>query len=96
MIPTETFLWGFGGSWAVEIVTLYQAFNTNPVFIPDRYKRFGFWVTRLLLAIVGGGLAVAYDIDKRILAANVGAATPALIFALAQGLRPPTPPTTED
>jgi hypothetical protein len=36
----------------------------------------------LALAAVGGGLAVAYNIENPILAANIGAATPAIIMAL--------------
>jgi hypothetical protein len=38
--------------------------------------------------LVGGCLALAYEIDKPLLAANIGAATPLIIKAFAEGLRP--------
>jgi hypothetical protein len=76
---------------AVEIVNINHFFNTNPDQLPDRYRRPAFWVVRFLLAVVAGGMAAAYDIDKPLLAANVGAATPAILQALAQGFTPPTP-----
>jgi hypothetical protein len=67
---------------------VYQFFVASPIQFPDRYKKVGFYIIRLLLAAVGGGLAIAYEIDKPILAANIGAATPAIIEALAQGYKP--------
>jgi hypothetical protein len=84
----ETFLWGFGGSAAVEVVTVYHHFTAESEQLPGRYKSGLFWVIRLLLAIVAGGLAVGYGIQDRLLAANIGAATPLIIQALAQGLKP--------
>lgn len=98
MVPLETFIWGFGGSLAVEIVTLNQHLTASrTVRLPARYKRPLFWFCRLLLAAMGGGLALAYHIqDNQLLAANIGAAAPLIIQALARGLRPPTtqlPPT---
>ena len=89
----ETFLWGFGGSAAVEVLALVQVFYRDPIDVPERYKRVGFWIVRFLLAIMAGGLVVAYGIEKPLLAVNTGAATPLIIQALAQGLRPPSVPT---
>ena len=98
MTPLETFLWGFGGSIAVEIVNVNQEFSTGQNELPKRYKNVWFWTWRVLLAAVGGGLAVAYGIaTNRLLAANIGVATPLIIQALARGLKVPTaelPPTT--
>ena len=82
------FLCGFGGSAAVEVVLLYQFYQVEPFVLPERYTKTSFWVVRTLLAIIGGGLALAYDIDKPLLAANIGAATPLIIKAFAEGLRP--------
>jgi len=93
MSPLETFWWGFAGSWAVEVVTLNQAFYELPNPFPERYKHLVFWVVRFFLAVAGGYLAVAHGIDKPILALNIGAATPALILTLAQGWRPPPTPS---
>jgi hypothetical protein len=40
-----------------------------------------------VLALVAGAVAVAYNIDQRILAFNVGAATPLIVTFMAKGLR---------
>lgn len=93
--PLARFLWGFGGSIAVEIVAAYQTFNQaapdEKVALPKRYFQIQYCLVRLLLAIVAGGLAVAYHIDNPLVAANVGAATPLIIHALAQTIPPGTP-----
>jgi hypothetical protein len=81
------FLWGAGGSVAVEIVTLWGYYEQDKA-IPERYRKVGFWIVRALLSILAGGLALAYDISKPLLAANIGAATPLIIRAFAEGLRP--------
>lgn len=98
MTPLETFLWGFLGSIAVEVVNVNQAFTTARRSLPARYKNPWFWFCRILLAVVGGGLALAYGIDdNRVLAANIGVATPLIIQALARGLSVPAaqlPPTS--
>lgn len=85
MTPLQRFIWGFCGSLAVEIVILYQAYNSQKISIPQRYKRVGFWIVRFLLSAVAGGLVMAYEIDKPILAANVGASAPLIVQALARG-----------
>lgn len=98
-VPLETwqvFLCGFFGSLATEVITLYQLYlstnfdDPNARVIPGRYRQVGFWIVRLAIAIMAGGLAVFYGIDKPLLAINVGAAAPLLIQALGQGIRPPT------
>lgn len=92
MTSTEIFLWGFGGSLAVEAVELSKIYYRRRYALPYRYTLWHFYVSRLLLSIVGGGLAIAYGIDKPLLAANIGAATPLLIEALSRGLSDPPPP----
>jgi hypothetical protein len=88
MSVLETFIWGFAGSASVEVVTLLGFYYMSPVRLPERYHRAGFWVTRLMLACLAGALAVGYGIDGRILAFNVGAATPLIVTSLARGFRP--------
>jgi hypothetical protein len=80
----EQFAWGFLGSMAVEVVTLFRLLQKADALasLPARYRSVLYWVVRLALAAVGGGLAVAYNIENPILAANIGAATPAIIMAL--------------
>jgi hypothetical protein len=88
MHALETFFWGFTGSAAVEVLTLLGFYYSRPARLPRRYKKPGFWVTRFLLAVLAGALAVGYEIDQRILAFNIGAATPLIITFMARGLRP--------
>jgi hypothetical protein len=71
------FLWGFGGSAAVEVLRVVIAFERGK--IPQRYKRPGFWFVRLLLGFFAGLLVIAYGIESKILAMHIGAATPAII-----------------
>lgn len=57
--------------------------------LPQKYKTPVFWSLRLLLALVGGGLAVAYEVQQPLLAFHIGAASQALIREFAQGFLPP-------
>jgi len=41
--------------------------------------------------VLAGALAVGYGVEQRILAFNIGAATPLIIMSLARGLRPRAP-----
>lgn len=88
MTSPEIFLWGFGGSIAVEIASLYRAMMSHPR-VPSRYRNPWFWLVRVLLAGVAGGLALAYEIDNRVLAINVGASAPLILQALAAGVNAP-------
>ena len=85
MSPLEAFAWGFLGSVAVEIITIFNALRATPNGLPARYRSVVFWIVRALVAFLAGGLALAYGIPTPILAMNVGAATPLLIQALARG-----------
>ena len=88
MSPLETFLWGFAGSAAVEVVTIIGFYYKGRARLPVRYRKIGFWITRLLLACFAGAIAVGYAIEKPILAFNIGAATPLIVTSLARGYRP--------
>jgi hypothetical protein len=96
--PMAIFLWGCAGSIAVEISNLHSAYQKSEIEIPERYYRVGFYIVRLCLTVLAGGLALAYDIDKPLLALNIGAATPLLIQTFAEGLRAtlPAPPAARD
>lgn len=88
MTDLEVFSCGFGGSAALEVLAAYQFYiDPSQGGLPQRYKMWGFWFVRVLLACMGGGLAVAYEIDQRILAVNIGASAPLIMAALAQGIR---------
>ena len=94
MSPLETMLWGFLGSAAVELITLVNFYTSRRGRLPGRYRKIGFWVTRSVLAVVAGAVAMAYEIDQRILAFNIGVATPLIITFMAKGLRPTPPAAT--
>jgi hypothetical protein len=82
MTSGEIFLWGFGGSLAVEVVEFMKTYYAETYTLPFRYRLWHFYLLRLILGAIGGGLAIAYKIDNPILAANIGAATPLLIESL--------------
>ncbi len=84
------FACGFIGSLSVELVLLLQHFQDD-MPLPRRYSRAGFWVVRVGLAVIAGGLALAYDIDKPVLALHLGAAAPLIIKAFSEGAREPLP-----
>jgi hypothetical protein len=63
MDPAERFFWGFCGSAAVELIALLQIYNGPMIKMPERYRRKGFWVVRLLLSIMAGGLG--YRVQTR-------------------------------
>jgi hypothetical protein len=68
-------------------MTLVGLYSSRRGRLPGRYRKVGFWFTRVGLALVAGALAAAYEIDQRILAFNVGAATPLIVTFMAKGLR---------
>ncbi len=92
MDPFERFFWGFCGSAAVELITFIQVYYAATINMPERYKRKAFWAARILLCLVGGGLAIAYELDNRIVALNVGAATPSILIAFTRGYKDDNPP----
>jgi hypothetical protein len=93
----EQFAWGFLGSMAVEVVTLFRLLQRAdaPPALPARYRTVLYWAVRIALAAVGGGLAVAYNIENPILAANIGAATPAIVMTLTRDPTTTTPAHAE-
>jgi hypothetical protein len=97
MTELQKFSYGFAGSVAIEVVKLYHLYESadskgRKRALPPRYRRVGFWIVRLLLATIAGGLAIAYEIDRPLLAINIGVATPLILQALGQGLRTPVEP----
>jgi hypothetical protein len=88
MTFTEVFLCGAGGSFVVELAALHQVYGGKKPKLPDRYCLIGFWVTRLLMVVVAGLLpAYIYEVNTKLLAANIGASAPLLIMELARGVK---------
>lgn len=85
MNSLERFFLGCAGSVAVEIITLYRIYQSDPEHLPARFHRIGYWAVRICLVLVAGGLAWAYkDIHNPILAIHVGASAPLIIQAFAE------------
>ncbi len=78
-----TFLAGFFGSAAVELVTMDELFRRS-ARLPARYRKWSFWLVRLFLAFAGGALAVGYNIQNLVAAAQMGASPPTMIKSLAK------------
>lgn len=85
MSAIEIFLWGFGGSLAVEIMTVMFFFLRSEK-LPDRYRSVVYYIIRFLVACIGGGLAVAFNANNPLLAINIGAAAPLILQFLSQGM----------
>lgn len=85
MTISEQFFWGLVGSLAVEVVKIHWFYGAARR-LPLRYRDPFFWIARGLLALTGGGLAVAYRIETPVLALHLGAATPLIVRALAQNV----------
>ena len=86
MHPIAIFTYAAAGSVAVEVIAWARAYDELPHEMPARYRMWTFWFSRLTLAILAGLLALAYEINKPLLAINVGASAPLLYRALARGL----------
>ncbi len=82
----EAFLWGAAGSLAVEVVRLYHLCDGQRFYCPARYRKFSFWLVRIMLASIAGGLVVAYEVETAILAMNIGASAPLIIAAFSSRL----------
>ena len=85
-VEITTFVCGFAGSMIGEIFAMDESFRKGDV-LPDRYRRFGFWAVRILIAAFGGGLAVAYKVQNPIAADRcIGAADLQGVSQRVQGL----------
>jgi hypothetical protein len=80
---TRTFIAGFLGSLAVEIVAMDELFRKSAK-LPRRYYLFSFWCVRLFLACIGGALACYYGIQNAVASFQIGASTSAVIKSLAR------------
>jgi hypothetical protein len=83
MSAFDAFVFGALGSAMVEIVSILSCFQRGK--FPRRYFKIWFWVTRLLLVISAGIIALAHDVPTKILAIHLGIATPLILQAFAKG-----------
>jgi hypothetical protein len=66
---------------------LYEYFITSNKKLPARYQRISFWMIRFALALVAGALAIAYEVETRLLAIHIGASAPAILRIIGEGIR---------
>jgi len=94
MTNVERFAWGAAGSLADEVVSLWDAVRSDATLkLAPRYRSGVYWLVRVLLAGVGGALAVAYQSDQPAICMGVGAAAPTILRYLASQ-RPQLPPSS--
>jgi hypothetical protein len=76
---------GFGGSVSVEVIAACRYYYPPAAPFPERYK--GFYLLRLFVALIAGGLAASYQVQKPVVAIHIGASAPLIIAAFGQ--KPP-------
>ena len=74
------------GSVALEIINVLRIYEAGRVF-PARYRRYGFWIVRLLVALSGGAVALIMKANNDYIAFQVGMTAPAIVIAMSR--RPP-------
>jgi len=83
MPPLFMFLWAAGGSFALEIISLYNEIRAERATgLPGYYKNPVFWIVRLAVTGIAGGLAVAEKAGSPLIAINIGASAPAILQLL--------------
>ncbi len=82
MSPFEAFVFGSLGSVLVEVVNVLTCFQRGK--IPTRYYKPVFWLVRFFLVIGAGIIALAHDVQTKILAVHLGVATPLILQAFAK------------
>ena len=79
--PGAAFGWGCAGSAAVEAVRFCERLRKSKRGrIPVEYLRSGFWLGRVLLALVAGTVVAAWGIAQPIQGLALGAAAPRLMM----------------
>jgi len=79
MSPFIAFLLGFFGSVAADVVSAVCSLQPAPHRLSRLYSKGAFYVTHLLLAVVAGILAAAYQPEKPLMAFGIGAAAPIIV-----------------
>jgi hypothetical protein len=89
MSPEEwrMFLFGLVGSLAVEVANIVRLYEAGKP-LAARYKRPVYLIARVLLSVVAGVLAFAYNTRNDLLSFHIGVATPAILQLLSAN--PPT------
>ncbi len=79
------FIVGFCGGFLGDILGLYELRQTDPANLPKYIRSKFYWGMNILMASLGGGLALLYGFKdvNALLVVNIGASAPLIIKALA-------------
>lgn len=77
------FLYGILGSGGVEIVALAISFDAKEG-LPPKYGKLLYWIVRVLVAVVAGGLVLAYGVTEPIVCVHIGASAPVIYSQFAK------------
>jgi hypothetical protein len=80
------FFWGFMGSIFVDIGAMEEERRLNGT-IPERYRDPHYLLTRLLVALSAGAIAVAQEARQPLAALQIGASAPLILRGLARGIQ---------
>ena len=89
MNPWHAFFWGFGGSLAADVIRFHKASSSGRESLPAIYSQASYYVGVLLVAVLGGGLAVAGHPGAEWAAIQIGVSTPLIVEKLGRK-GPPT------
>jgi hypothetical protein len=92
----SVFLVGFLGAFLAEFLALWEL-RHDPASQPKYLKSPYYWIMNLLMACMGGGLAMLYGFKEvnAILVVNIGASAPLILKSLATNV-PRIQPTKVD
>jgi hypothetical protein len=83
MAPLAIFLWAAGGSLALEVISLFNEIKAEKATgLPAYYKNPIFWIVRIAVTAIAGGLAIAEEATRPMVAINIGASAPAILQLL--------------
>lgn len=80
----DSFFWGAGASVALEVIALSETYQKAGCRIPARYSRCGYYFVRSLVAMIAGGMCLAYEVEKAILCIHIGVSTPLILQTFAK------------
>lgn len=81
MTPFEAFVWGFGGSVAIEILVVARYFAPRKRKLPARYSDRYYYVLRFAIAVISGCVAIAHNPTQPWTAIQLGITAPLLLMA---------------
>jgi hypothetical protein len=101
MSPLTMFFAGVLGSVAAELLRVFQTYSSGR--LPRRYREIGFWLVRATIAVMSGGVAVAFNAQSALQALYIGLSVPLVLNSLATSIKiesettktPNTPPPVE-